>query len=148
MNNQEAVRSLFIAMNKMDGAYYFCAKKLGMKHTTLTLLYALSDGKHHSQKQICEDWLLPKTTLNTIVIELVKVGRLTLRREDHTREKTISLTPEGQAYANRMTKSMEDAERQAVEKVLQRFSPEFIDAFDYFADCLCSELQAHVLHSE
>lgn len=148
MENLKAVRSLMTAMNRMDGAYYLCARKLGMKHTTLTLLYALNDGKPHSQKQICDEWLLPKTTLNTIVTELVKAGYLTLTREEHTREKTIRLTLEGHAYANRMTKTIEEAEQQAVEKALQKFSPEFVDAFGYFADCLYGELQARVLDPE
>ena len=27
-----------------------------------------------------------------------------------------------------------------MEKTLQRFSPQFVDALDYFADCICREL--------
>ena len=35
---------------------------------------------------------------------------------------------------------MYEAERTALERTLERFSPEFVDAMDYFADCVCEEL--------
>ena len=74
----EAVRRLIIAINKIDGSYYFYARKLGVKENTLALLYELDDGHPHSQKQISEDWQIPKTTINTIVKQLVQ------RRRQHT----------------------------------------------------------------
>ena len=65
------------ACNKMDGAYYFCGKKLGIKENTLTIIYALEDGQPHSQKQISEEWLIPKTTINTTVKEMMQEGLIT-----------------------------------------------------------------------
>ena len=63
-----------IAVNKIDGLYYFAAKKLGLKANSLALLYALDDGQPHSQKRICEEWLIPRTTINTVVKECVAKG--------------------------------------------------------------------------
>ena len=63
----EMIRRLMLAISRVDGAYYYFSKKMGMKVNTLTLLYALDDGKSPSQKQIRQDWLVPKTTLNTNV---------------------------------------------------------------------------------
>ena len=73
-NAFEAIRQLMTAFNKIDGSYYFCAKSLGVKENTLAVLYALDDGLPHSQKQLSEEWLIPRTTVNTIVKELEKEG--------------------------------------------------------------------------
>ena len=82
--NRENVRRLTLAMSRMDGASYYFARKSGLKENLLTLLYALDDGKPHSQKEVCEDWLIPKTTINTIVRELVTQGHVTLLSSEGT----------------------------------------------------------------
>ena len=56
------------------------------------------------------------------------------------REKALVLTEAGRAYARRVQRGMYEAERTALERTLERFSPEFVDAMDYFADCICEEL--------
>ena len=56
------------------------------------------------------------------------------------REKALVLTEAGRAYARRVQRGMYEAERTALERTLERFSPEFVDAMDYFADCVCEEL--------
>ena len=51
-NGYDLVRRLGMAAVRMDGAYYMCAKKFGVKENMLDLLYALDDGAPHTQKQI------------------------------------------------------------------------------------------------
>ncbi len=60
-------RRLIAATSAADGAYYRWAVQSGVTPHTLDLLYALDDGLPHSQKQICEEWAIPKTTINTVV---------------------------------------------------------------------------------
>ena len=60
------VRRLMLHITQMDGAYYYFSRKLGYKENLLYLLYALDDGLPHSQTEICRDWMIPKTTVNTI----------------------------------------------------------------------------------
>ena len=79
---QRLIRRLTQAFNRIDGAYYYCARRLGVEENTLALLYALDDGRPHSQKQVCEEWLIPKTTINTIVHRMQQQGYLTLRHGD------------------------------------------------------------------
>lgn len=141
----KAMRRLAISMNEVNGTYYYCARKLGVKENTLALLYALDDGEPHTQKQINEDWLIPKTTINTIVKELMAAGYITLLHERQTREKTILLTDEGKAYTRGLLKTIYTAEQIALKKTLQEFTPEFIDAFDCFATHLCSEFHKQIL---
>lgn len=135
------IRRLMLATTKIDGAYYLFSRKLGIKENVLVLLYALDDGKPHSQKQICEDWLVPKTTINTNVKELVRAGYVMLYPGAGTREKIIGLTDAGKAYTEQIMRRVYEAEQAAMKRTLQQFSPQFVDAIDFFADCLHNEFQ-------
>ena len=84
---EREISRLVTAINKIDGAYYFCARRMSLRENTLALLYALHDGQPHTQKQIVEDWLIPKTTINTAVRELKREGYLALTPLPHSREK-------------------------------------------------------------
>lgn len=148
MDTIESVRQLLIAINKIDGIYYLCSRKLGIKYTTLTLLYAISDRKPHTQKEVCDDWLIPKTTLNTIVKDMVKEGYVALMPEEHSHEKVIFLTDKGHEYSEKLVKHFSESELIAIEKTLQKFSPEFIDAFDFFTESLCGELERRILQKK
>ena len=143
MNNNSqganAIERINNAINKMDGAYYFCGKKLGIKENTLTLFYALKDGAPHTQKQICEEWLIPKTTINTTVKELLQEGLIALLPIEHSKEKTIRLTANGQQYVRHTLKDINQAEEQALHQTVQKFSPQFIEALEFFANNLCEE---------
>ena len=133
------IRRFMLATNKIDGAYYYFAKKIGVNENTLAVLYALDDGKPHSQKEICEEWLIPKTTISTIIRELIDIGYVNLVPGKHTKEKTIYLTEKGQNYVNKILPIVYEAEQQAMERTLQEFSSEFIEATERFSEYLCEE---------
>lgn len=71
-NEREAIRRIMISINKIDELYERVQRKAGVKGNTVWVLYALDDGKPHSQKQIYEEWIIPKITLNTIVKSAAK----------------------------------------------------------------------------
>lgn len=141
--SQKQIRKLSLAMNQIDGLYYQVARKLGVKDNTLAIFYALDDGKPHSQKQLCEEWLIPKTTINTIVKELVAQGYLTLHIEKHSREKAISLTAEGRAYAGELLQKLYLMENEAIQNTLRSHSADFIQAYTDFAENLKSSFEKH-----
>lgn len=140
----QAVRRLMLATTKMDGAYYYLSRRMGIKENTLCLLYALDDGAPHTQKQIGEDWQIPKTTVNTNVQELVRQGYVMLLSGEGTREKTICLTERGRKYARRLLKAVYEVEQAAMRQVLSSFSREFVDAIELFADCVCDEFRSRL----
>lgn len=137
------IRRLMLAGTRMDGAYYYFARKSGIPENLLALLYALDDEKPHSQREICEDWLIPKTTVNTLVRELVAQGHATLL-PSHGREKTIELTPSGRAYAQKALQVVYEAEKAAMERTLAVCSPEFVDAMELFSKHICEEYKSHL----
>lgn len=161
------IRRIMISVNVIDGIYDSIAKKTGVKENLLTLLYALDDGAAHSQKEICEEWFIPKTTLNTIVRECVEKGYVMLdagwgrgageggnRRdgimEDRDkrdgkrgygkgREKEICLTEAGRAFARDILNRVYDLERHAMEKAMPGLSDGFVNELECFTACLKKE---------
>ena len=134
-------RRLILAATRMDGAYYYFARHSGVPENQLALFYALSDGKPHSQKEICEDWLIPKTTINTVVKEQVAAGHLTVRAGEG-REKIICLTEAGRAYAQKTVSALCAAERAAAEQVVAKHGAGFVAAMEDFAAALWREYEA------
>lgn len=133
--NRDLIRRLAVAFNIADGAYYRLARASGVSWHTLSLLYALDDGQPHSQKQICQEWLIPKTTINTVVKSCEKAGYVTLRAmPGRTRQRQICLTEAGRDYARKTLDGMYRAETAAMAGTLERFSPEFVSALERFAE--------------
>ena len=136
------LRRMMLAINRIDGAYYLFARRRGIHENTLALLYALDDGTPHSQKQVCEEWLIPKTTIHTIGRQLEGEGLLTLQAGEHGREKTICLTPAGVTYAREILQDVYAAENAAIDAALEQFSPDFVQALEHFTDELCARFES------
>lgn len=133
---KDKIRQLMIALNKLEGLYYSASKQCGIKENTLIFLYALDDGKMHSQKQICEEWLIPKTTINTIVKECIQNGYIQLIAEEGSKEKIIALTEKGTAFTREIMMDLSLAEQYAFEKTVEDFSSDFVQAMERFAEQL------------
>lgn len=146
--NREAIDRINRCMNRIDGLYYMASRKLGVKDNTLLLFYVLNDGKVHSQKEICEEWLIPRTTINTVVKEAVNKGYVQLEHSGHTREKTIMLTETGKTYADRLLQKVFAAEEQALERTLQEFSPELLKGLEAFTNCMQEEFEKELFQKE
>lgn len=146
--NREAIDQINRCMNRIDGLYYMASRKLGVKDNTLLLFYVLNDGKVHSQKEICEEWLIPRTTINTVVKEAVNKGYVRLEHSDHTREKNIMLTEAGKTYADRLLQKVFAAEEQALEITLQEFSPELLKGLEAFTNCMQEEFEKELFQKE
>ena len=127
-------RRFVTACNTSDGAYYRWARRSGVTEHTLSLLYALDDGLPHSQKQICEEWGIPKTTINTVVRSCREAGYVTLEAMPGApRERQVCLTAAGRAYAGRVLGELCRAEDAAMAATAARFGPEFVDAVEFLA---------------
>lgn len=145
-NTYETVRRIIWAINKIDGVYYYFARHLGINENTLTLLYALDDGRLHSQKEVSDEWLIPRTTINTIVKNMVADGYIAFDPKQHTKEKAIMLTEKGRDYVDKLMKSIYSAEENAMQDTLQQFPSEFILALEHFSDCLYREYSKAICH--
>ena len=102
----------------IDAFYSEFARNSGVKPNLLWVLYALNDGNKHSQKEISASWDIPKTTVNTIVGELLKDEYISLSQiKGQKRELLISLTDKGKNYANKLLNKLYALEDKVYEEL-------------------------------
>ena len=134
---RKITRQLVIALANIDTTYSANTAKIGSQSTELWLMYALDDGNPHSQKQICDEWGFPRTTLNAIIKKCEAADYLTLSLiPGKRREMQICLTEKGKTYAKQLLDVVYRAENKAMEETLERYSEEFISALNYFEQSL------------
>lgn len=110
---REDIRRLMITINRLDELYYQTLRTRGIKENAFVLFYAIADGKAYSQKRICQEWAIPRTTLNTIVQEYLRKGYLCLASTGG-KEKEILLTEVGKAFAQALLAPIFAAEERAM----------------------------------
>ncbi len=103
------------ALYRVDALYDDFAKESGVASPTLLwILYAMNDGREHTQREICVDWSLPKSTVNTVMAELKSGGYVRLEPiKGKRREMTVLLTESGKEYADSLLASIYAKETEA-----------------------------------
>ena len=77
---------------------------------------------------------LPLSTINTITTECRNGGCITLEPiPGKRRECYLRFTEKGRKFADFLLSDMHKAEEVALQATLQRYSPEFIEALDFYA---------------
>ena len=131
---RSGIRRLIAATNVIDRAYYLKSRSMAVKANIVVLLYALADDGELSQSKLHNDWLLPLSTINTIVTECRNAGYITLEPiPGRRRECRLRFTPRGRAFADLVLAEIHAAEERAMQETMERFSPEFVDALEFYA---------------
>lgn len=103
---------------RFRGLYSAWAKRWGISYNEMLVLYTIRDNGHCTQKQICDDYLLPRQTMNHVISEMRKRGLLTVSPENGSgREKAFVLTEEGQDYAAPILEDLDRIEKSAIHAV-------------------------------
>ncbi len=118
MNSKDFFYQFGRLLYQIDGFYSDFAKDYGVKENLLWILYALNDDKDHSQKEVCENWGLPRSTVNTIMKELERDKYITLSQiKGEKRELQVRLTDSGQEYADKLLKNLYAIEKEVFENL-------------------------------
>lgn len=152
METYEFMRILGERSNRVDRLYYKWAKAHGFSYNVLAVLYVAYKDSASSQKVVCEEWSLPKQTVNTVCKDLCNRGYLILERsEQDGRETRLVLTEAGKKLAEPVvtelidieTKILESMGVESVEKLLILFN-KFCDEAESRLSASAKEYKAHV----
>lgn len=133
--NNEKYCDLWKEISKLYEAY---AKSFGLSYTNLQVLNSIYSAKEGcTQKQIGEQTLLPKPTVNAVVTGFWKQGyvELTEQPEDR-RAKTVRLTAVGKKYADGIVPKVRAAEIKAMEMLTPRQRSDLIETTTLMRDAL------------
>lgn len=85
--------------NRIHALYAIWAKSKGINYNILTVLCSIYKSKGCTQRQICDEWCLPKQTVNTTCKELLNLEFLTSEKNTtDKRETTLLLTDKGYEF--------------------------------------------------
>ena len=105
------------AIVQFRGYYSRWAAVHGISYNELLVLYTLREQGYCTQKQICDRYLLPRQTINHVMLDLRARGLLALSPDHCTgREKAFALTSRGREYAAPLLASLDKIEEQAIRR--------------------------------
>ncbi|WZL80334.1 helix-turn-helix domain-containing protein [Vallitaleaceae bacterium 9-2] len=112
------IKAVTTAMSRTNELYGYWAKKEGLNYNSLAILDAINTSEICTQKKICDEWLIPKQTVNTICKELLE-NRYIYFEENSAdkRSKIIKLTTDGQNYVDGLLGGLYQIEEKVMEKM-------------------------------
>lgn len=99
MTIRQQVERICTCLCRQTELYGTWAKRHGMSYNTAMTLYALDQDLGQTQRQIAQDWLLPKQTVNTVVKDLERRGLVVFESGKDQKEKVVRLTAAGKRFA-------------------------------------------------
>lgn len=136
MDSKEFFLRIGKAIYNIDNFYDEFARNSNVKANLLWILYALNDQKTHSQKDICKDWALPRSTVNTIIKEMEQDSYVELQQiKGKKRELNICLTQKGHELADKLLRDLYGYEREVYDKIKDK-AQRLIDDLENFSNTL------------
>ena len=122
------------AVIKFRGIYALWSKKHGIRYNELLVLYTIREEGFCTQKQICDNYLLPRQTMNHVINDMCTRGLLELSPPNCIgREKAFVLSEKGKAYAAPLLDSLGKVEEQAIELIGQEHIQSMAKAFQTYS---------------
>lgn len=95
MDYKNELRELFNIFNETNKAYNELASKVGLSYNQMVILYYLQSHYNVTQKNIVNDMLIPKQTINTILNNWINAGYISFENKLTKNNKIILLTEFG-----------------------------------------------------
>lgn len=100
------------------GLYSIWSNEHGISYNEMLVLYTIREKGFCTQKQVCDNYLLPRQTINNVISRLRGEGILEISQADSSgREKAFVLTEKGEAYARPLLDAMNRFEDRAFEVI-------------------------------
>jgi len=126
--------------NKINRIYADWAKAHGVNYNVMAVLYTAYNNDKCSQKYICEQWSVPKQTVNTTCKDLTASGIIEQAQSTgDKREICISLTEKGKAFATPLVTELLEIENRILGSMGQEQITRFFDLLMTYAETVEKE---------
>ena len=130
------------AIIQFRGIYSTWSAEHNISYNEMLVLYTIREKGYCTQKQICDNYLLPRQTINNVITGMRK-SRILEPDKDHSlgREKAFMLSKYGEEYARPLIEAMNEFEEKAVHiigtdklekltRLMTEYDSALINAFD------------------
>ena len=142
MDTYEFMKSIGEQTSKIDHIYHEWAKSHGISYNVLAVLYTAYKNENCSQKNVCEEWYVPKQTVNTICRDLIKLGIITQVHNPEDRRKIcIRLTEKGKEFAESVVTDLLEIERRVLARMGNDNKLQLLSLYRDFVDSIEIEFE-------
>ena len=125
-----------------NSLYHAASCRYNLPEGSLWILYFLIFlDSPVTQLDVAERMMLPKQTINSATMSLVKKGYVELQKVGGSKRKNIILTEEGRKFAEETVRHILNAEKRAVERMGQEKIDCYVGLYGEFYECMRSEFQ-------
>lgn len=125
------------AIIKIRGAYATWTSQNNVNYYEMLIFYSLRNHARCTQKQICNNYRVPKQSINNVINALKKEGYIRLvQDEQNKREKILELTESGRIYANHIMEPLLCLEEEAVREMGQENIKHMIELTNRYGNIL------------
>ena len=133
------------AVIQFRGLYAAWSKAHGISYHELLVLYAIREQGFCTQKQICDSYLLPRQTMNHVILDLRGRGLLELSPEHRVgREKAFVLSEQGKRYAVPLLEALNRMEMRALEAFGEKEIRSMVESVLSYDKALQCAMEEHV----
>ena len=115
-NKQKLFDKVNRAIIKFRAIYFEWSRRHNISYHEMLVLYTIRENGYCTQKQICDNYLLPKQTIHNIISNMRENGILIYDESlSVSREKVFVLSEKGREYAAPFLESLDLVESGAME---------------------------------
>lgn len=140
MNYRETMSRLNEALNIIDTAYEMIAKKHGLTFNSLMTIYLIEQSENVTQKQICDTLHLPKSTVHSVMLPLIKQQYITLVTGNNKKEKFIIPTIAGRTFFSNIFKETNQFEETVLSALGDNTCSFLIETAEKLSDIIKNEV--------
>lgn len=131
------MEALYTGNCKINGIYRRWAQKRNLNYYMVSLLYILLSRESLTQKEFCENYEIPKQTIGNVIAPLKKGGIIILLPSPKDgREKLLSLTEKGRAYAEELLAPLLEVENAVMKKFGEAEMEQIVSLITEFSELL------------
>ncbi len=142
MDFREQMEAITICNCRITVLYGEWARAHGMSYHTMIVLDAIRTLGSCTQKQIVEEWMIPKQTVNTVVRDLHNKGYITFSTGRNQKEKLISFTRQGEEQAVQILGETMELEERILKRIGAARCQIILDSMKQFADIFEEEVRS------
>lgn len=115
----EQLKRFYTLWRETNAIYEEWAKRHGISYYELLILFSLNENEEGcTQKEICDQWILPKQTVNSILQNLLKQGMVGFEvMEKDRRNKAVLLTDSGKKFADDIICKLQQQEKEVMRRM-------------------------------
>lgn len=142
-NSRDLIKQMRNKINEIDKCYDIWSKSFGFTILEKQFFYILAEYENDTMRQveICNIMSISKTTVNTIVKKMTKLGYITLTSHStNLKDKMIHITKKGYELIDQMIKPLYTIEQEAVKDISNKDLNTLLITLDLYKDNLLDQI--------